>query len=129
MVQLLNFDIPNIYLGGGTAGIIIVAIFFWIYLRRSGGDRISLQDREIQRDEQILHFHRNAKNEEKQERSDAERLKSLFIDFYLRAVSMNMHDKDLDQTYNYVVGALDAIIREKMDLKSTTADFQNLSNS
>ena len=42
---------------------------------------------------------------------------------------MDMHSKDLDQTYNYVVGALDAIIREKMDLKSTTADFQNLSKN
>ena len=102
MVNFLVFSNIEYWLGG-AGGLVILFLFIWVLLRNSGNDRIGIENREIRRDKELLELHMEARNEEKEERTDAERLLSLFSQLYGAALSLKIHNRQLDVVVGVII--------------------------
>ena len=126
MVTILNIPYFE-YIG--TAGVVIILAFvLWFFLKNSDSSRLGMENREISRDKRILDLDVEARNEEKKERKDAERLRELFENLNKRAIEMRLHGED-DEKARYVMSTLKSIIDEKIDLKDEVAEFQILART
>lgn len=123
------FGIPYFEYVGSIGGIAVVIMLFWFLARRSRGDRISLERREISEDSDLFRFDKQILKDEKEEKHHAKRLYNLFLSVEARAIwPKDVADAKL-QYLNFIINGLTAVISEKMYVEREEQFMQKINDA
>lgn len=126
MVQLLNFDIPNIYLGG-AGGIVLIVLLWWIVFRKQSG-RLGEERQEENQTERLEQDEKQAEKAERDEKKVCAKMEKLVngINEVLKKNGMGgIYDGLLQQTGSIKV-MLWRMRDEKMSLERAIETFKAL---
>ena len=127
MVQLLNFDIPNFYLGGGVAGIVIIVLLFWFLFRKPSG-RLGEEEQEESQTERLEADEKKVEKAQKDEKKVCAKMRETAqeIERFLRKNGMGEVADQITLDVNAVSVTLTRMQEEKMSLERAIETFKKL---
>ena len=127
MVQLWNFNIPDLYLGTGVGGVILIIVLWWFIFRNPGG-RLGEERQEEVQTERLENDEKQAEKAQKDEKKCCTKMKEAVsnIEKILKKNGMGeIYDKVLGDTSSIAV-MLNRMRDEKMSLERAIETFRAL---